>query len=142
MKRRGFLGLLGGAAVAGPGMVKQAVASAPIGIEAMGLGALQPNYMEAPYGSSIGLQAAGSYDHAKWLKDRIAEVVGISQEERARRMAQIQPSTLDPDLAVNRSMSLTFKVAEQKRRILQRSLDAEHRSLARDLAEHLKRELL
>lgn len=138
MKRRGFLGFMGGAVVAGPSMAKQAAQT--VGIEAMSLGSIAPDYdlSAGSYGVSGG-PANAEYDHGQWLKDRIAEVSGISNEERARRMASIHPSTLDPDLAVNRSMSLQFKVREQKRRILERSMAAEHFSLSRDLAAYVKR---
>lgn len=123
-------------------MAKQAAAS--VGIEAMALGSVTPNY-DMPsdaYGiaqNSLGIHE--TYDHAQWLRERISEITGMSKEDRARRLAAIQPSALDPDLAVNRSMSLQHKVREQKRRLLERSLEADHFSLKRELANYVKQAL-
>lgn len=136
MKRRNFLGFLGGAAVAGPSMAKQAAGS--LGLEAMALQAIPADYGPEPgYGSmeSVGEE----YDHAKWLRERIKEITGISASERRERIAMQTVSVLDPDLAANRSFSLAFKVQEQKRRNFERYLSREHKGLLRELASHLSR---
>lgn len=142
MKRRGFLSLLGGAAVAGPGMVKQAAGS--VGLEAMALPGLPMDYgVEAPYSSGrLGGSVSDSYDHGNWLRERISEIVGMSDAERRDRIASQHVSLLDPDLAACRSFSLSFKIQEQRRRNFERYQAREHRSLVRELAEHLKRPLI
>lgn len=138
MKRRGFLGLMAGAAVTGPSMAKQAVAS---GLEAMALPGIG---VEAPIASigSLSRPVNDGYSHGDWLKERIAEVAGISAEERRQRIAEMQVTHLDPDLAVNRSMALWAKVREQKIRNYERAHSSELRWLKRDLADWLKRQAL
>lgn len=137
MKRRAFFGLLGGAAVAGPSMAKQAVAS--VGLHAMPLPMLSPDYGPEPgYSGSIQSSIGEEYDHVKWLGDQIKSITGISAEERRERIAMQHVSVLDPDLAVNRSFSLSHKVQEQKRRNFDRYQEREHRSLKRQLAEFMK----
>lgn len=139
MKRRGVLGLLLGGAAAGPSMAKQAVAS--LGIDAMALPAIPSLEFDGPIGG-YGLETASTgleeYDHGAWLKERIAEIAGISDAEKRERIAEMHVSTLDPDLATNRSFSLAFKVQEQKRRNFERMQRREHSHLLRDLANHLK----
>lgn len=140
MKRRGFLGLMGGAVVAGPGMAKQAAAS--VGLESMALPSV-PLSFDGPdpgYFGSTG-QSIDEYDHGEYLKKEIARIVGLSAEERRERISMQNISVIDPDLAANRSFSLAFKVQEQKRRNFERSLAREHGSLTRQLAEYLKRQL-
>lgn len=135
IKRRGFLGLIGGAAVAGPSMAKQAVAS--VGLDSMALTALPHDF--GPVGGYGSTAAVGQeYDHARWLKDQIRSITGISEEERRERIASQHVSMLDPDLAANRSFSLSFKVQTQKRRNYERWEAREHRSLTRQLADHIK----
>lgn len=139
MKRRGFLGFLGGAAVAGPSMAQHAVAQ---GIEAMALPVLPFGGPEGYPTGGMGIDASGRpYDHAEWLRDRITQVMGISEEERRDRINGWNVVSLDPDLAVNRSFSLAAKVQMQKRRNFERSIASEHRSLVRELTEHLKRQV-
>lgn len=139
MKRRGFLGLLGGAAVAGPGMVKQAAAS---GIEAMALPGIPMNLADPPdYGGTSGLMPGDVYDHGKYLREELAKLVGISDEDRREQIASQYISALDPDLAVNRSFSLAYKVQEQKRRNFEAWRARRHRSLTRQLADYLKNQV-
>lgn len=135
MKRRGFLSFLGGAAVAGPAMAKQAV----VGIEAMALPTIP---MHGPIGDLVGgiggpYASGDEYDHAKWLRSRIAEVTGISDSQRRERMKDVIVTSLDPDLAANRSFSLAAKIDMQKRRNVDRQLDYQHRNFLRQLADHL-----
>lgn len=141
MKRRGFLGLLGGAAVAGPGMVKQAAGS--VGLEAMALPVLPVDYEATEhFGSAIsGDPVGGKYDHADWLRGRIGDIVGMSDSARHERIASQQVSMLDPDLASSRSFSLSFKIQVQKRRNFERWQAREHRELLRELADYLNRPL-
>lgn len=139
MRRRGVLGLLGGALASGPSMAKQAIAS----VQTMTLPSLPYNDMPIndPFYQGQAI-ADGPYDHAKWLRDRIEQITGMSAEDRKDRISQMGINQLDPDLAVNRSMALWAKIAEQKRRNFEISIAREHRSLTRDLAEYLKREIL
>lgn len=144
MKRRNFLGLLGGAAVAGPSMAKQAVAS---GLEATqvsgGFGdAAVGTASSKIYGGLSVADGISAYNHGDWLRERIKELTGISKEDRRERIAGMYVSALDPDLAVNRSFSLSRKVSIQKERDFDRQLEQNKRSLTRELADFLKREAL
>lgn len=144
MKRRNFLGLIGGAAVAGPSMAKQAVASGleaaqvagGFGNTAIGMAGSQV-YSGSPIADGIS-----AYNHGDWLRERIKELTGMSKAERRDRMAGMYVTTLDPDLAVNRSFSLSRKVIIQKERDFDRQLEQNKRSLKRELADFLKREAL
>lgn len=125
------MGFLGGAAVAGPSMAKQAVT----GLDAMVLTNI-PLGPESPY--EFGPQAIGKeYDHATWLKKQIASITGLTDAERQERINERYVGQLDPDLAVNRSFSLAAKIRMQKERDHDRMVTREHRSLTRQLAEHL-----
>lgn len=142
MKRRNFLGFLGGAAVAGPSMAKEAVA----GLESLAV----PGGMNAmPYvdigsiGSAVAsYPATDEYNHGDWLREQLAEVAGITEAQKRERLANMTVRQLDPDLAVNRSFSLTAKIEMQKRRDLERDLASNRRHYARELADWLKRQAL
>lgn len=121
-------------------MAKQAVSS--VGLESMALSSLPADYGPTDsYGGAFPTSGPTEYDHTKWLKDRILDITGISAEERRERIAMQHVSVLDPDLAVSRAFSLSFKVQEQKRRNFERYQEREHRSLKRQLADHLKSKL-
>lgn len=138
MKRRGFLGFMGGALAAGPSMAKQAA----VGIESLALPTIPyPEEAIEGWGGPAGL-STGEHDHLKWMRDRIAGLTGMSAEERRDRMETMSVTQFDPDIAVNRSMALHAKVREQKRRNFEQSRGRELRHLNRELAEWLKREVL
>jgi hypothetical protein len=136
MKRRGVLGLLGGALAAGPSMAKEAVSSigsmqVPGAIEgAMNIGGQIGNYDAYPSNTA--------YDHTDWLKDRLLELTGMDAEARRERMEGTWVQSLDPDLAVNRSFSLSTKVQIQKRRNFEKQLESEKRSITRQIADFMK----
>lgn len=120
-------------------MAKQAVAA---GVDSMAIPTLPWDGLPAePY--SYGANAVTeAYDHGDWLRKRIEEITGISADERKERIAQMNVTQFDPDLAVNRSMALWAKVAEQKRRNFEISSRREHRNLTRELASWLKDQAL
>lgn len=142
MKRRGVLGLLGGALAAGPAMAKEAVA----GLESLAV----PGGMDAMQYVNIGsigsavesYPATDAYNHGDWLREQLAEIAGITEAQKRERLANMSVRQLDPDLAVNRSFSLTVKIEMQKRRDLERDLASNRRHYARELADWLKRQAL
>lgn len=138
MKRRGVLGFLAGGIAAGPSMAKQAVA----GIEATSVSGLSTGAALANYaGQQTGLvenAPFGEYDHLSHLKRRLEELTGITTEERQDRISNWHVYGLDPDLAVNRSMALWAKVAEQKRREYERNTERERKSLTRQIADFIR----
>ena len=141
MKRRGFLGFLGGAAVAGPGMAKAAAAQ---GMEAMSLG------------NSTGLLSAVGYageaiasndpypgalhpsDPKHWVQRQLAEFMGRTAEELLEQRLNTQVHALDPDLAVNRSFSLATKVRMQRDRNFEANRASHKRSILNDIKQALK----
>lgn len=126
MKRRGFLGFLGGAAVAGPSMVKQAAAAsmADLSLVNMGLAA-------APIGNGVPLPGGGSTD---WAAGSLAKLVGRSAAEHMRRRKTVHVQGLHPDIAALRSTSLAFKVRKQQERDYWLGLENERSWLERVIA--------
>lgn len=121
MKRRGFLGFLGAAAVAGPGMAKAAAAQ---GMEAMSIGPTLSSMgiaINAPFGgdSIKGLQ--DEYDPIAWAKRDLARFFGKSAERLLTERLQTNVAYLDPDIAGMRSLSLTTKVRMQRDRNFERA---------------------
>lgn len=145
MKRRGFLGLMGGALAAGPSMAKEAVA----GLESLavpkGLSAGYENTIEPVDAWQMGnstISWGDDKDHGDWLRDRLKELAGITDKDKQERLARMRVYEIDPDLQANRSFSLSAKIHLQKRRDLERELANEKRSISFQLAEWLKRETL
>lgn len=138
MKRRGFLGFLGGAAVAGPAMAKQAAQT--VGIEAMALPSLPFPAPEETFGHSREHPTDENYNHGDWLRDRIASITGISAQDRYDRISRMTVTVLDPDLACNRSMALWAKIHEQKVRNYERGKSSELRGLQKELVNWIKQQ--
>ncbi len=114
MKRRGFFGFAAGAAVAGPGMVKQAAEQ--IGLDALRIGGGESNLIGMT-GSGYGLQTADkAYDAISEAKGMLAKFVGITAAQRARAKRETHIGSLDPDLASYRSFSLSAKIEMQRER--------------------------
>lgn len=140
MKRRGVLGLLVGGLAAAPSMAKQAIS----GIEATQLPGLSTggglvSATDSPWSGGYPLVGTGiEYDHLGWLKGRLEEITGISDAERHERIANQYISSLDPDLAVNRSMALWAKMAEQRRREYERGIERERMSLTRQISDFIR----
>jgi hypothetical protein len=115
MKRRGFLGFLGGAAVAGPGMAKEMAAKAAMELSGTGMSTL---------GSYIGggaVQEAGYAIQAPSFLERARASVqllrGLTSDQRAelrRRVGDVR--NLDPDLASYHSMSMGARIEIQRDR--------------------------
>ena len=82
------------------------------------------------------------YSHGDWLREQLAEIAGTTEAQKRERMANMTIRQFDPDLAVNRSLSLSAKVQMQKRRDLERDLAANKRHYTRELADWLKRQAL
>ena len=142
MRRRGVLGLIAGGLASGPSMAAKAVA----GLEATTLPSL--GFSGAGVAAGIGQYYHGDkpdnseYNHGAWIRERLAELNNVTAEDRRDRIAGQYVSSLDPDLAVNRSMALWAKIAEQKRREYERTMASERKNLTRELTMWLKREVL
>ena len=135
MKRRGFLGIIGGAVAAGPSMAKNAVAQLPsgLGIESAVLG-------------SAGVSSASSLGSGDWMLEEIAnlrrfisgELTDEEQEDRRRAAMYARQSLISNRYAGLKSVADWRKV-DLFNRDLQRLNEEINRSQARGrLASLLK----
>ena len=130
MKRRSFLGFLGGAAVAGPSMAKQAVAATLSDMSVAGLsGGLLQQGLAQPVGGY-----ASSVGHLEWAATQLAKLGMRTAEQHAFHVRRQSVSTLDPDLASYRSMALHQKISIQRQRDYWRSLEHERGYLQATIA--------
>lgn len=138
MKRRKFLGFLGGAAVAGPGMAK---AAATQGIEALSVSPVMPMNMVNPgmFGTAASAISGpvDDFDPVGWARRDLARFLGKSAEQLIRERNGIQVAMLDPDIASMRSLSLGAKVRMQRERLFERQQADERGWLERRLDEVL-----
>lgn len=131
MKRRGFLGLIGGAAVAGPSMAKQAIA-ASLGdtlLSQVGGGALRSGGDAGPAAPWV---SDGGDSH--WAVKRMAKLALRTAAQHAFHIRRQNISSLDTDLAANRSMALQMKVRLQREREYWRQLEGERGYLEAQIA--------
>ena len=123
MKRRGFLSFMGGAAVAGPSMAKQAAMS----LVDLQLPVAASSLADSNFGASVQ-STFGMGDH--W-SIALAKHLAKSPERKAWEKAHHQVSALDPDIAAMRSIALHAKIRMQRDRDYERQ---ENRQ--RDWLEH------
>ncbi len=125
MKRRNFLGFMAGGAAAGPKILDQTINPTAHGMPVGKLGIYEsPAY------------AAKASDFRKW----IAEMVSGREQWLARERLQCGCPPLEPDIAVNRSMSLATKIRINRERVIERNWQARKAQFERDLEEALVRE--
>lgn len=120
MKRRNFLGFMGGAAVAGPSMAKA-------GIESLAVPSLG-NAANQIVGGTIASGIRGPeepHDPLGWAKKDLARLLNKSAAQIMREKQGIQVTMLDPDLAAMRSLSLDTKIRIQRDRLYARSQEQE-----------------
>lgn len=118
MKRRNFFGFAAGAAIAGPKMAKHAVAETlgdlSLALPSTGLG----------YGGGMP-QVTSDSGSNQWAFNNLAKLVGRTAEQHAYFKRQQFVNALDPDLASYGSMSLSARIAMQRERDYERSLNGE-----------------
>jgi hypothetical protein len=124
MKRRGFFGFAAGAAVAGPGMAKEAMneltkLSLSGAAEGAGFASLAGQTTKGlrAYDVASGMMGFPT-DPTVYATDMVSKLIGITAAQRARLKAQQHVSQLDPDIASYRSLSLTAKIDMQRERIV------------------------
>jgi hypothetical protein len=123
MKRRNFLGFLGGAAVAGPGMVKEAAAKVTSDL-ALGQGLSGLNYVGGSPLPSYGVVAqSGMIDQIIRAKTMLDKLAGMTAEQRAKHKARLHVGALDPDLASYHSLSIGARMDMQRERQLDRMIN-------------------
>lgn len=106
MKRRAFLGFLGGAAASGPAMAK---AAGEVTIADLSVGSYSS-------GGEVLYASVSSKDDKSWAKSQLTHLLGKSAEQIAREKRDYYISSLDPDTASLRSVSLGGKIRMQKAR--------------------------
>ena len=141
MRRRGFLGSIVGAAVAGPSMAKQAIAS---GIEGLSLGSgmgdvgFAGQAVYEGFGPSEAKQDP-NYDPTHWPKQELANFLGKSAADLHRERLETHVGQIDPDLACMRSISLQAKIRMQRDRTFERNRAQQRGWLERQLQDAMKR---
>lgn len=142
MRRRGFLGFLGGAAVAGPSMAKQAIASGLEGMHVNGLGTMlveKGANFGMGYASATGDPVDGRYDPLEWPKRELADFLGRSASDLLRERLETHVGQLDPDIACMQSIALQAKIRMQRDRTFERNRTQQRRWLERQVQDAIKR---
>lgn len=118
MKRRGFLGFMGGAVAAGPGMAKQAAAQTLADLSIVD--GINPAPPLSYYGEFPPRQA-------DWAIPRLGKFKELlkSAESLKRKHMKTPVPALDPDLANMRSISLGSKIRMQRDRNFKHWLENE-----------------
>lgn len=110
MKRRAFLGFLGGAAAAGPKAMADAAAMSELRM-GKSWGPLTPTF--AP--------AVPDVDRLSWQKKALKRLLGMSAQEKEFRRANFTISEIEPEVAVLRSMAFTSKIRRSRDIAFERS---------------------
>ena len=118
MKRRGFLGFMGGAAVAGPAVAKQAVAQLPPGLGISGMP--MPSYGYPADANSVGPDPT-------WKLKQIADIrrflsgdlTDEEKEDRKRQRLYRREQVINQNVACLHSVSGSRKLAIYSSRIEQ-----------------------
>ena len=116
MKRRAFLGFLGGAAVAGPQAAASAAQAAQAEFQGLQTGMGMQGWSAA---GAQCIEPASSFED--WPKLKLARLLGMSKEAVDRERREMQLSGLDPDVACLHSVSLGRKIEMSRWRQYDRS---------------------
>lgn len=116
MKRRGFLKALAGAPIAGPAVVKEAVASTMADLSLSGV---------ATGIASNGMMPQSPDDN--WAQKELTKYLGKTAAHLALEKKQFQFNGIEPDVAALRSVSLTSKVRLSRDIAFERSQE-QHKS--------------
>lgn len=110
MKRRGFLGFLGGAAVAGPSMAKQAVTMSDTLLGSV-------SGASPLVGGGFGVVSSGSFppDQSNFAL-QLASLLGRTAAQHREFMARQHVTALDPDISEYRAIRLQAKISMQRER--------------------------
>ena len=143
MKRRGFLGALGGAAVAGPSMAQNALAQLPKGLGNTAM-SLPPSGYGGAYGQAVeGCADGNSGDwEVKHIK-RIRRLISGQKNDEEREAEAIERrenrlNVIGQEIACLRSISGTAKLNMYERKVLEIREMRQQYYWGRELADLLK----
>jgi hypothetical protein len=131
--RRGFLRLLGAAPVALPVVAREAATKAGIGAVGVGMSGAP----EASYGGSI------TSSEGDWIASVAKRVFSKDWEDEEReRLKRWNVTSLDPDLASSRSLSLSAAMNIQRARNIEKRIASERADARRSYLRHFKVDFL
>jgi hypothetical protein len=135
MKRRGFFGVMAGAAVAGPGMAKEAINQISLdSLNLSGGGVLGQTLGTGGYAKQAGV--FGAVDEVSQAQGMVKRLVGMTAAQRAAHKRRFHVGQLDPDIASYRSIALHAKIDWQRERNLDAAIN-ERKTMWQRLAEGL-----
>ncbi len=102
MKRRAFLGFLGGAAASGPALAKSAASASLADLSI-------PNALSGGVGF-VSNATASMMDDTGWAKDRLTHILGKTATQIAFERRRHHIGALDPNIGALRSVSLQSKI--------------------------------
>lgn len=138
MKRRGFLGALGGAAVAGPSVAKNALAQLPTGLGHTAPGIPPSGYLNAVDKSSIsGDWELNQIERLRRLLS--GEKTDEEREAEAIERRENRNNIMGQEIACLRSVSGTAKLEMYSRRMQAIREQRQQYYWSRELADYLKR---
>lgn len=118
MRRRGFLGFMGGAAVAGPSIAKQAVAQMPSGLGSAALPGPPMGYGSIGQGVSIASDKSWAMKEIADIKRFLTgELTDEEKESRDRARLYRREQIINQNVACLASVSGSRKLAIYSRRI-------------------------
>lgn len=126
MKRRNFLGFLGGAAVAAPAMAQSAAQSLTTAGLPEGINTSLLNYAA---GSSYPGNAPSGPDRAADALKALTRLGMRTQDQHAFYRREVHVGGLDADLATFKSFSLSAKISIQRDRNYERELEHKKQTL-------------
>ena len=117
MKRRAFLGFLGGAAVAGPSVAKTAAQ--------MTVADLSVGSHGAQFASGYAVTGGNPSSQSSWAKEALKKMAGKSAQQIAYERRKYQIGHLDSGVASLRSVALRHKIQMTKNIAYERDQDME-----------------
>lgn len=125
MKRRGFLGIIGGAAVAGPSAAKAVVAKMPVGIvDASATLLPSVGYSGSGHGQSVGLDRSWKLSEIANIKRFLGgELSDEEKEQRKRQKMYNRQSIINQRIAGLVSVSGVYKFDMYNREIAEMNED-------------------
>lgn len=143
MKRRGFLGMFGGAVVAGPSMAQNALAQLPKGLGSAAM-SLPPSGYPGAYGQAVkdcaeGESGVWELKHIKRIRRLLSgQKTDEEREAEAIERRENRINVIGQEIACLRSISGTAKLNMYERKILEIRDMRQQYYWGRELADLMK----